>query len=214
MYREILAFVTTINEPHLRALLDMFFQDGKFTDRFKHTPGSKKHHHNYIGGLLEHTINVTKLCEVISTIYPELDKDLLITSALLHDIGKLKGYSYHPEIDITTAEGLLGHLYLGIEMLNEKIDALPDFPEDLKLKLYHIVLSHHRQTDWGAFMEPCFSEANALSYADLLDSQVKNFLQLESTEREKVNNKGKTWSSYIRELRRYLYLGSKSHREP
>lgn len=210
MYRELIIYAESLTEPNLRALVGLVIKDAELASKFKQSPASLKHHHNYIGGLIEHTLNVTRLVSLIADLYPELDRNLLIAGAILHDIGKIRGYQFYPQIGITSEEGLLGHLYLGIELLNNKLQQLSsEFPTELKLKLYHIILSHHREADWGAFLEPCFSEANALCYADLLDSQTKKFIQFEREARKRYERKtyaGKRPWEYIRELRRFVYL--------
>jgi 3'-5' exoribonuclease len=168
--------IKNVGDSHLKALLERFFLDQNFSKIFKKTPAARRHHHNYIGGLLEHTINVARLCETICTFYP-LDKDLLITGALLHDIGKTKEYVITASVDISDEGRFIGHLPLGAEMVRREIELLEDFPAATKLKVVHMILSHHGELEKGSPKEPAFPEAMALYHADYMDAFVKNTIQ-------------------------------------
>jgi 3'-5' exoribonuclease len=165
-----------IGDSHMKALLEGIFLDKSFAKIFKKTPAARRHHHNYIGGLLEHTINVARLCETICSFYP-LDRDLLITGALLHDIGKTKEYVVKASVDISDEGRFIGHLPLGVEMVRREIESLEDFPDATKLKVIHMILSHHGELEKGSPKEPAFPEAMALYHADYMDAFVKNTLQ-------------------------------------
>ncbi|MFH1285872.1 MAG: HD domain-containing protein [Candidatus Micrarchaeota archaeon] len=205
MFSELLALASSFKNAHLRALLLSFLENKEFAREFKRAPAAKVHHHSYIGGLLEHTYSVVELCKTLCIQYPELDRELLLTGALLHDVGKLREYSFTTRVDYTAEGGLAGHLVLGAHMLNKQFETLPNFPEELKLKLYHLILSHHEKEEWGSPVRPRFSEACALHHADLFDSHVKQFLQIEHEETEKTPA-NVTWSTFRRELERYLYI--------
>lgn len=173
---------TTINEiknEHLKKLLDIFFNDEKFTEEFYSSPSAKIYHHNYVGGLLEHTAEVLKICKVTAEIFPELDKDLLYTGAILHDIGKIKTYNYDlVMIDFSKDGKLLDHLFISTDMVKEKIKETK-MPEDLATEILHLILSHHGEVKngWGSPVNPQTPEAVALHNADNLDAKVKGMIQ-------------------------------------
>lgn len=166
-----------MKNPHLQNILNSLFKDISFKNKFFDCPGAKaRGHHGYYGGLLEHTEGVLTLCESVCKIYPELDKDLLLASAILHDIGKLKFYDYDPLIIEYSKEGkLIGSIILTYNMIIEKIMELGDVPDDLSIKLLHVILSHHGKilNGWGSPVDPQIPEAVALHYADDLDAKVK-----------------------------------------
>lgn len=207
MFSEMKEEVSLFKNEHLKRLLSLFFDDEEFASAFKKAPAAKIHHHNYVGGLLEHTHAVFSICKTFSSLYGNLDRELLLTGAILHDIGKMKDYTYKLNIDITDSGGLVGHIVAGNEMLAEKIRGMPDFPEELGLRLRHLIISHHNTGEWGSPVEPRFSEAAALHYADLADSHIAQFISIEEKERRKERNTG--WSSFSHALKRMLYLGKK-----
>lgn len=191
-------YIDSIKNPHLKSLLNLFFSDPKVVESFRNTPAARGNHHNYIGGLLEHSVNVAKLCETQCTVYP-LDRDLLITGAILHDFGKTREYTLKASIDVSDEGRLVGHLPMTAEMVKKNIDTVKDFPEKLSNKLIHIILSHHGQLEYGSPKVPMFPEALALHHADHMDADVKNMLQeIESDVSEEA------WT-YSRLLRRYVY---------
>jgi 3'-5' exoribonuclease len=132
---------------------------------------------------------------------------LLLTGAILHDIGKISAYEYAIRIDVTAEGGLVDHIVLGYRMVEEKIKGIKNFPAELALKLLHLILSHHNYGEWGSPVKPLFAEANALCYADMLDSQLKEFLQVQKREEEKRKGNEGVWSNFSRRLDRFLYLG-------
>lgn len=207
MFSEMKSEAQNFRNEHLRKLLLLFFDDEEFSSVFKKTPGAKIHHHNYVGGLLEHTYAVFSICKTFSSIYGTLDKELLLAGAILHDIGKMRDYTYKLNIDITDSGGLVGHIVSGNEMLAERLKKLPDFPDDLALRLRHLIVSHHNKGEWGSPVEPRFSEAAALHYADLADSHISQFIAIE--EEEKGKERSASWSAFNHALSRMLYLGKK-----
>ncbi len=177
---EILELVSKVENVHLRSLLEeIFVKDGDFMDTFLSAPASKTIHHGYIGGLAEHTITVAKLVFDISRYYPEVDRDLLVTAALLHDIGKVwEIESLGPKNEYTDCGMLLGHIYLGASMVERYMEEMENFPEHLKYMLLHAILSHHGELGFGSPVEPKTPEALLLHYADNLDAKLTNLLEL------------------------------------
>lgn len=189
MMLEVHRLVESIGEESIKELLNAFFLDERFASRFKASPAAKKRHHAYIGGLLEHSLNVAKLCEKLGSFY-NLNRDLLIAGALLHDIGKVREYVMRGgSIDISEEGKLIGHIVIGEEEIRDKIKKAEEkngkFAGELKLKLLHMVVSHHGELENGSPKEPKFPEALALYLCDLADSQVKNMSQ-ENEKSEKL----------------------------
>ena len=179
MFTELLNMAGTVHEPSLRTLLHRFFvEDTDFRDRFKKHSAAKMVHHGFMGGLLEHSLSVAKVCDFIAGNYPYLKRDLLITAALLHDIGKLEELSFFPENDYTDDGNLLGHIYMGAEMIGKKIDTIPDFPHVLAAELKHLILAHHGELEFGSPKKPVLAEAMALSMADNLDAKMETFKEM------------------------------------
>jgi 3'-5' exoribonuclease len=179
MITEIEDTITEIQNEELKKLLIAFFNDEKFTEEFYNAPSAKIHHHNYFGGLLEHTAEVLKICKVSCEIFPELNKDLLYTGAILHDVGKIKTYDYDlVRIDFSKDGKLLDHLYLSCDLVNDKIKEI-GMSDDLASEVLHLILSHHGEVKngWGSPVNPQTAEAVALHNADNLDAKVKGKLQ-------------------------------------
>ena len=143
MYKELLAIIDTVQLPYYRKLLDSFFRDKVFEEKFKNHSAAKTVHHSFVGGLLEHSLGVVKVCDFMSKQYPMLNRDLLITAAPLHDIGKMVELSGFPTNEYTDAGQLLGHIYIGANMISEKINKIEDFPRRQADELIHCILSHH-----------------------------------------------------------------------
>jgi len=176
---EIKKTIKNIQDPYLKNLLNKFFDDEKFIEEFSNTPSAKIYHHNYIGGLLEHSVGVLKICKTVFEIFPVLNADLLYTAAILHDIGKIKTYDYDLiSIDFSTEGKLLDHLIISCDMVKEMMNGI-NMPYELSTQLLHIILSHHGdvQNGWGSAVNPKTPEAVALHYADNLDAKVKGTLQ-------------------------------------
>lgn len=179
MYGELLGIISRIENTGLKKLLEAFFvEDKAFIERFKKSSAAKSVHHGFIGGLLEHTLSVTKLCEYFCTTYPALKKDLLLTAAMFHDIGKTKELSAFPDNDYTDEGNLLGHIVMGTEMISDKIRTIPDFPPVLAGELKHCILAHHGKLEFGSPKVPALMEAVALNYADDTDAKLQMFTEL------------------------------------
>ncbi|MCK4521936.1 MAG: HD domain-containing protein [Nanoarchaeota archaeon] len=198
---ELLKTIEEIKIVELGKLLHSFFNDKEFVKKFKEVPATLLYNHNYIGGLLEHTVSVIRICKTICNIYPELNKDLLLTAAILNKIGKTEEYKIDRIIDIAEEGGLMGHIILGDRLLQKKFEKFENFPKDLKLKLNHMVVSRFSKTGYGSQQRPKFPEAAALVYADYLDSNVQGFKQMfeESKDEEDI------WF-YNKKRGYYLYL--------
>ena len=173
--------VKRIENKQLQDLLSLFFDDKKFVDDFNHSPSAITHHHNYVGGNLEHTVGVVRLCESVCEMYDSVDKDLVFVGAILHDVGKLKEYKAKAAIEKTDDGNFIGHIVMGDRWIREKINELRkkgiDFDDALENKLCHIILSHHGRYEYGSPRMPKTIEAMIVHAADLMDSQVKNFIQ-------------------------------------
>lgn len=203
--KEIEAYVAEIKNSHLQQLLESFFNDEEFYSKFSQAPAAKSLHHVCIGGLLEHTASVTRLCKSICGHYSSLRQDLLMSGALLHDLGKIKELRWQGSFDYTDEGRLLGHILLGLEMVKEKIRVLEDFPPELMIELEHILISHHGHFEFGSPKRPKTMEALALHYADDLDAKMNIFAYHLQQGRQK--GKG-PWTGYHKILERYLYLGN------
>ena len=178
MYDAILKCISMVENNYLHALLEEFFvNDKEFIAAFKISSAAKSIHHNFAGGLVEHTLGVARLCSFYTKQYPVLNKDLLLTAALCHDIGKIYEYSPFPENDYTDEGNLLGHIVMGIEMITEKIKEIPGFPKDLANELKHCIAAHHGKLEFGSPKKPSIIEAVALSYADDTDAKMQSFIQ-------------------------------------
>ena len=174
MYLELTGFIKEMKNPYLKKLCAGFFlEDKEFEKRFKFHSAAKSVHHGYVGGLLEHTLSVTKLCNYYTQAYPMLHKDLLLAAAMFHDVGKLQELSVFPENDYTDAGQLLGHIIIGEEWVGERIRTIPDFPVKLANELKHCILAHHGELEYGSPKKPAIAEAIALSFADNTDAKMQ-----------------------------------------
>ena len=174
MYEELAVFIQNMKNPYLKKLCAAFFlEDEDFARRFKFHSAAKSVHHGFVGGLLEHTLSVAKLCEYYTKMYPILHHDLLLAAAIFHDIGKLQELSVFPENDYTDEGQLLGHIVIGAEMVGEKIRKIPDFPPKLANELKHCILAHHGELEFGSPKKPALAEAVALSFADNTDAKMQ-----------------------------------------
>jgi 3'-5' exoribonuclease len=197
----------------MKSLLASFFDDHKFVKEFAHSPSAMTHHHNYVGGNLEHTIGVIRLCKNICEMYPGINKDLVVTGAILHDVGKLKEYKFTAAIDKTEEGNFIGHIVIGDRWIREKIAELKskgkEFDQDLENHLCHLILSHHGKYEWGAPRMPKTIEACVLHQADLMDSQVKNYMQnIEEIRRSTDEDWAFVWDSDLGK-KRIVYLGDR-----
>lgn len=179
MYKELLGYVGEISNHYLKALLEEFFvKDEAFIKKFKNASAAKSVHHCFVGGLLEHTVSVANLCKYYALKYPMLKKDLVISAALLHDIGKVKEISSFPENDYTDEGNLLGHIVMGAEMVGQKAALIDGFPKSLENELKHCILAHHGKLEFGSPKKPALIEAVALNYADDLDAKMETFKEI------------------------------------
>ncbi len=173
MYKELLGYIDSLKDAQFKLLAESYFkEDPKFKEMFLSHSAAKTMHHNFVGGLLEHTVSVTKLCNYLADNYPVLDRDLLLTAAMFHDVGKLSEISAFPENDYTDAGQLLGHIYIGADWLSKRMDKLGGFTVKRKNELLHCILSHHGELEYGSPKKPALSEALALSMADNLDAKL------------------------------------------
>lgn len=184
MYAELLTVIKDVKNVHLHTLLEAFFvKDEAFIRAFKKSSAAKTVHHGFIGGLLQHTLSVAKLCVFYAESYPVLNKDLLVTAAIFHDIGKTKELSAFPENDYTDMGQFLGHIVMGSEMISDKIREIPGFPKMLEMELKHCILAHHGEYEYGSPKKPALIEAVALNHADDTDAKMQTFTEiLESTQ--------------------------------
>ena len=179
MYAELLKIIDSIQNTYLQTLLKKFFvDDQEFAQRFKRASAAKSVHHGFIGGLLEHTLSVTKLCDYYCTAYPVLNRDLLLTAAICHDMGKIKEISALPINDYTDAGQFLGHIVMGSEMVSEKAREIPGFPPMLEMELKHCILAHHGEYEYGSPKKPALIEAVALNKADDTDAKMETFTEI------------------------------------
>lgn len=187
MYQELLSYINGVENTYLKQLLQEFFvKDQAFISAFKQSSAAKTVHHGFVGGLLQHTLGVTKLCDYYCSTYPLLKRDLLITAAICHDMGKTKEISLFPENDYTDAGQFLGHIVIGVEMIGEKVRNIPGFPEVLENELKHCILAHHGEYEFGSPKKPAIMEAMALNLADNTDAKLETFTEI--LESSKDNN--------------------------
>jgi 3'-5' exoribonuclease len=178
MYAELLGFVDRVEDPCLSQLLKgIFVNDQKFVKAFKFSSAAKSVHHGFVGGLLEHTLSVTKLCEYYVRTYPMLNADLLYTAAMCHDIGKVYELSPFPENDYTDAGQLLGHIMIGAELVGMRIRQIQGFPVKLANELKHCILAHHGELEYGSPKKPALLEAVALNFADNTDAHMQMMME-------------------------------------
>ncbi len=203
MFQRVVALTDAMAEGHLKLLLHAFWNDAGFVKQFKTAPAAKKMHHAYIGGLLEHTLSVALLVDRIAGHYSGIDMDLLLTGAILHDIGKIREFEYSRRLDYSDEGRLLSHIVIGVQMIEEKICRVENFPEELALLLKHLVVSHHGSREFGSPEVPKTIEAVLLNYIDEIDSKVtgiRNFMAAEDP--------NEPWTGYHRLLGRHFFKTS------
>src|SRR5712692_9533831 len=197
-----------LGNPHLRALAECFLMDDEFLQSFCQVPAGVRNHHAYLGGLLEHVVTLLDAAERILPLYPELDRDLLLAGVFLHDIGKIRELSYGKAFAYTDEGQLVGHLVIGVEMLDEKAAKVPDltgepFPRELLLRLKHMILSHHGHLEHGSPKVPMTPEAMLLHCIDLTDTRMH---QVQKELKEDRNN-ATPWTPYNTNLHRRIFKG-------
>lgn len=179
MYKELLGLIDSIENSYIKTFLQAFFvEDEAFIKKFRRSSAAKTMHHGFVGGLLEHTLSVTKLCDYYCTRYPLLKRDLLLAAAMFHDIGKTRELSLFPENDYTDDGQLLGHIVIGCEMLDEKIRNIAGFPPVLASELKHCILAHHGEYEYGSPKKPALFEAVALNMADNTDAKLEMMTEI------------------------------------
>lgn len=200
MYQELTQIIGTLKNTYLKKLAESYFvEDTDFIKSFKMKSAAKSIHHGFMGGLLEHTLSVTKLCGMFASHYPILNRDLLLTAAMFHDIGKIWELSSFPANDYTDEGQLLGHIVIGTEMVHERVKEISGFPAKLEAELKHCILAHHGELEYGSPKKPALVEAIALSYADVLDARMQTCTELfESTENSGWLGFNRTLESNIR----------------
>jgi 3'-5' exoribonuclease len=177
MWNEIIETKDALDNIYLKKLLDDFFADETFVDNFKKIPAAMWIHHSCVGGLLEHTWEVLRYCKAVADVHPSLDKSLLFTGAILHDIGKIKSFTVSLQVKESKTGMLVGHIPIGTEMVCNKISNQPDFPPILKDKIIHMILSHHGKMEYGAGIEPKLPEAATLFEADMMGSKITQYIR-------------------------------------
>ena len=195
MFRELLGIVESIENPYYQKLLKAFFvEDEEFARVFKASSAAKRIHHGFVGGLLEHTLSVTKLCDYFCTAYPVLKRDLLLTAAICHDMGKVREISLFPENDYTDDGQLLGHIVMGAQMVAERAAGIEGFPHQLLTQLQHCILAHQGKLEFGAPKVPALMEAVALYHADDADAKLETFKEI----LEGAGENSQEWLGYNR----------------
>lgn len=179
MYEELTAYIRQLKSPHLRQLLEYFFvRDAEFIRKFCGHSAAKTVHHGFSGGLLEHTLSVLHMCEYFAGAYPILNRDLLFAAAICHDIGKTRELSAFPDNDYTDEGQLIGHIVIGVEMIDEALRTMPDFPARLANELKHCIIAHHGELEYGSPKKPALAEALALNLADNADAKMQTLTEI------------------------------------
>ena len=201
MFEEILGYIKNLENKYLKELLNSFMDDKKFATDYRTSTAAIRYHHAYQGGLLEHSLNVTKICDMLTGIYENLNRDLLICGAILHDVGKIREYSSGVNMKMTNRGRLLGHITIGYGWVLEKIEQIKGFPKDLADRLLHIILSHHGHLEYGSPKRPKILEAFIVYHADHLDGDIGGFnIIVENTSDENE------WSEYARNFERPVFI--------
>ena len=179
MYQELTDIIASIGEPHLRRLTESYYiEDTDFVKEFKVHSAAKAVHHGFVGGLLQHTLAVTKMCDFMAANYPVLDRDLLVTAAIFHDIGKVYELSSFPSNEYTDDGQLLGHIFIGAELIGKRIQEIEGFPAVLAAELRHCILAHHGELEYGSPKKPALAEAMALFFADHADARLETVTEV------------------------------------
>ena len=203
---EIQTALRAISDPHLSRLVDLFLKDKIFMTSFRLAPAARKAHHAYLGGLAVHTRNILRFAADVPSVYHSVNADLLLAGGFLHDIGKIHEYSYRKKLETTTRGRMLGHIIIGYEMVENRIVQITGFPEELKMRVLHMILSHHGELEWGSPTLPLFPEALILHFLDNLDAKFE--MMIEQFRRNK--GRPRLWSDYHPLLEREIYLGDKT----
>lgn len=210
LWQTLVAFVATFKDPHLKSLVEAFMNDPEIAQAYRNAPAAKTLHHACIGGLLDHVVSLTRSCDLVSRNYPQINRDLLLTGAFLHDIGKIHELAYNRSFSYTTRGQLLGHMVIELEMLQAKLAGLPDFPSELKVLVEHLIISHHGQYEFGSPKLPMFPEALLLHYMDDLDSKMESM----RAQFEREVGMENAWTGYNPSLGRSLLNSAKFLQPP
>src|SRR6195256_4907610 len=211
LWRTLTEFVATFQNPHLKALVELFMADPEIAERYRNAPAAQTLHHAYIGGLLDHVVSLCRSCDLLCRNYPQVNRDLLLTGAFLHDIGKIHELTYNRSFSYTTRGQLLGHMIIELEMLQAKLARFPDFPQELKILIEHLIISHHGEYEFGSPKLPMFPEALMLHYLDDPDSKMEAMRAQFQREAELEG----PWTSYNPSMGRpLLNSGKLLRREP
>jgi len=205
LWQAVAEFVASFRDPHLKLLLQVFMEDPQIAQAYRNAPAAKTLHHAYIGGLLDHVVSLFRSCDLVCRNYPQVNRDLVLAGAFLHDVGKIHELTYTRSFSYTTRGQLLGHMVIELEMLQEKLAHMPDFPDELKTLLEHLIISHHGEYEFGSPKLPMFPEALLLHYMDDLDSKMESMRA--HFERESENES--PWTSYNPSLGRPLLNSAK-----
>ncbi|MBN1883202.1 MAG: HD domain-containing protein [Deltaproteobacteria bacterium] len=203
--RELKKTADTVIDPYIKKLLDAFFKDKKFMERFKRAPAAKKLHQAYLGGLIEHTALLVNMAVAVADFYPHVNRDLLIAGAFLHDIGKVEELEYNRVFDYTDRGRFMGHLVIGARMVSEKIDSVGNFPKETGDLILHLILSHHGELQYGSPVVPVIPEAVMLHHLDHMDATVWGFLG----ETERSSEVEGNWSKFSNVYQRYIFTGDR-----
>jgi 3'-5' exoribonuclease len=202
MLVELMEISQGIENVYLKKLVMAFLENEEFTLLFKRAPGAKRLHHSFLGGLLEHTLSVVNLIQKLKGYYQGINHDLLLAGGVLHDIGKIHELSYERSFDYTDAGRLVGHIVMGVEMVDKEIAQIEGFPAEMAMLMKHLLLSHHGQYEWGSPTRPMTLEAQILHHLDDLDAKVKGIQEFMQKAEQ-----GATWTDYHRMFERFFYIG-------
>jgi 3'-5' exoribonuclease len=205
LWRTLASFVATFQNPHLKALVEAFMADPVIAEAYRNAPAAKSLHHAFIGGLLDHVVSLFRSCDLLCRNYPQINRDLVLTGAFLHDIGKIHELTYNRTFSYSTRGQLLGHMIIELEMLQAKLAEFPDFPPELKTLVEHLIISHHGEYEFGSPKLPMFAEALMLHYLDDLDSKLESM----RAHFERESGMEGAWSSYNPSLARPLLNSAK-----
>ena len=202
---QVRALLATVETPPLKQLLDSFWNDAAFVGQFAAAAAAKRWHHEYRGGLVRHCFEMLQLAETMSKLYPSLDRDLLLTAVFVHDLGKISEMTHALFVDYTTEGKLLGHLQIGVEMVQARIRDIPDFPEKLRIQLLHCILSHHGSLENGSPVLPKTLEAIVLHHIDNLDAQAAAIERVV----QETRDRNQEWSDYLPLIDRAIWTKGK-----
>ena len=209
MFRDFLSEMESVKNPYLKALIDSIFADKDIAEKFNTAPAASDFHHPYIGGLLEHTLACVELARLLASKYKDIDLELLLCGTALHDIGKIDELSYKRSFYYTDKGRLIGHIVLGVNIVNAAIDNIPEFPEELKNLILHIILSHHGEQEWGSPKRPMCFEAIILHHIDNLDAKINGFRHFVKT----YNDPDSSWTKHSKMFGELLYKKSEVKHE-